>query len=87
MKEFHRYFRRVFGSLAQGPAAIIARQGDEVVFTCDALGLRPIWFGSTEKEYFASSERGGSTRGDELRSSTAGARREDGIAAQSQSGC
>ena len=58
MKEFHRYFRRAFGSLAQGPAAIIARQGDEVVFTCDALGLRPIWFGSTEKEYFASSEKG-----------------------------
>ncbi|MCI0660664.1 MAG: glutamate synthase-related protein [Acidobacteria bacterium] len=58
MKAFHRYFRRVFGSLAQGPAAIIAREGDEVVFSCDALGLRPLWFGVTEKEYFASSEKG-----------------------------
>jgi len=58
MKAFHRYFRRAFGSLAQGPAAIIAREGDEVVFSCDALGLRPLWFGETEKEYFASSEKG-----------------------------
>src|SRR5262245_38492105 len=58
MKTFHRYFRRAFGSLSQGPAAIIAREGDEVVFSCDALGLRPLWFGVTEKEYFASSEKG-----------------------------
>jgi glutamate synthase (NADPH/NADH) large chain len=58
MRDFHRYFRRSFGSLAQGPAAIIAREGDEVVFSCDALGLRPLWFGVTEKEYFASSEKG-----------------------------
>ena len=58
MKAFHRYFRRAFGSLAQGPAAIIAREGDEIVFSCDALGLRPLWFGMTDKEYFASSEKG-----------------------------
>ncbi len=58
MKMFQRYFRRAFGSLAQGPAAIIAREGDEIVFSCDALGLRPLWFGTTEKEYFASSEKG-----------------------------
>jgi glutamate synthase (NADPH) large chain len=58
LKPFHRYFRRAFGSMAQGPAAIIAREGDEIVFSCDALGLRPIWFGVTEKEYFASSEKG-----------------------------
>jgi glutamate synthase (NADPH/NADH) large chain len=58
MKAFHRYFRRAFGSMAQGPAAIIAREGDEIVFSCDALGLRPLWFGVTDKEYFASSEKG-----------------------------
>ncbi len=58
MKSFHRYFKRALGSLAQGPAAIIAREGDEIVFSCDALGLRPLWFGVTEKEYFASSEKG-----------------------------
>lgn len=57
-RAFHRYFRRAFGSMAQGPAAIIAREGDEVVFSCDALGLRPLWFGITEKEFFASSEKG-----------------------------
>lgn len=58
MKLFHRYFRRAFGSMAQGPAAIIAREGDEIVFSCDALGLRPLWFGVTDKEFFASSEKG-----------------------------
>jgi glutamate synthase (NADPH/NADH) large chain len=58
MKSFHRYFRRAFGSMAQGPAAIIAREGDEIVFSCDALGLRPLWFGVTDKEFFASSIRG-----------------------------
>ncbi len=46
------------GPLAQGPAAIIARQGNECVFSVDALGLRPLWFGETEKEFFWSSERG-----------------------------
>ena len=53
----YRYFRRAFGVLAQGPAAIIARQGDELAFSVDALGLRPLWFGETEKEIFASSEK------------------------------
>ncbi len=46
------------GPLAQGPAAIISREGDECVFSVDAMGLRPLWFGETEKEYFWSSERG-----------------------------
>lgn len=50
--------RAAGGPLAQGPAAIIARSGTECVFSVDALGLRPLWFGETEKEYFWSSERG-----------------------------
>ncbi|MFN8378652.1 MAG: glutamate synthase-related protein [Anaerolineae bacterium] len=50
--------RRAFGPFAQGPAAVAARVGDQCVFSVDALGLRPLWFGETEKEYFASSERG-----------------------------
>jgi glutamate synthase (NADPH/NADH) large chain len=58
LQELYRYWRRAFGAHAQGPAAIIARQADEVVFSSDALGLRPLWFGETEKEYFASSEKG-----------------------------
>src|SRR5690606_28162719 len=31
---------------------------DLCVFSVDALGLRPLWFGETEKEYFVTSERG-----------------------------
>jgi glutamate synthase (NADPH/NADH) large chain len=50
--------RRAFGPFAQGPAAVAARMGDQCVFSVDALGLRPLWFGETEKEYFAASERG-----------------------------
>jgi glutamate synthase (NADPH/NADH) large chain len=50
--------RQAFGHFAQGPAAVAARMGNLLVFSVDALGLRPLWFGETEKEYFASSERG-----------------------------
>ena len=58
LASFYTGYRRCFGSFAQGPVAVIARQGDEMVFSCDALGLRPLWFGETEKEFFASSEKG-----------------------------
>ncbi|PYS81297.1 MAG: glutamate synthase [Acidobacteria bacterium] len=58
LQQLYRYWRRAFGALAQGPAAIIARQADEIVFSSDALGLRPLWCGETEKEFFASSEKG-----------------------------
>ncbi len=47
-----------FGNLGQGPAGIIARHGDEAIIGSDALALRPVWFGETEKEYYATSERG-----------------------------
>ncbi|HEX2620355.1 MAG TPA: glutamate synthase central domain-containing protein, partial [Phototrophicaceae bacterium] len=50
--------RRAFGPFAQGPAAVVARLDDLCVFSVDALGLRPLWLGETEKEYFATSERG-----------------------------
>ncbi|MBC8172216.1 MAG: glutamate synthase, partial [Anaerolineae bacterium] len=50
--------RRSFGPFAQGPAAVVARLGDLCVFSVDALGLRPLWLGETEKEFFATSERG-----------------------------
>lgn len=59
--EIHRMYehlRRTFGPFAQGPAGVVARLGDLCVFSVDALGLRPLWFGETEKEYFVSSERG-----------------------------
>lgn len=56
--EMYENIRRSFGPFAQGPAAVAARVGDQCVFSVDALGLRPLWFGETEKEYFATSERG-----------------------------
>jgi glutamate synthase (NADPH/NADH) large chain len=58
LQVIYRYYRQAFGPFAQGPAAIISRYGDECVFSVDALGLRPLWFGDTEKEYFFSSEKG-----------------------------
>ena len=54
----YRFFRRFFPASAQGPAAIIARAGEQMVFSVDAMGLRPLWFGETEREYFISSEVG-----------------------------
>jgi len=51
-------FRRFLAASAQGPAAVIARSGESCVLSVDALGLRPLWFGETEEEYFASSELG-----------------------------
>ena len=59
--EIHTMYEQMrfsFGPFAQGPSAVVARLGDLAVFSVDALGLRPLWFGETEKEYFASSERG-----------------------------
>ena len=58
LQSVYKYYRQAFGPFAQGPAGIISRQGDECVFSVDALGLRPLWFGDTEKEYFFSSEKG-----------------------------
>lgn len=58
LQNMYIHNRKMMGMMAQGPAAIIARQGDEIVFSVDALGLRPLWFGETDKEYFASSEKG-----------------------------
>jgi glutamate synthase (NADPH/NADH) large chain len=58
MRRFYQYYRQAWGPFAQGPAAIVARYGDECAVSVDALGLRPLWFGETEKDYFFSSEKG-----------------------------
>lgn len=58
LQQVYTYYRSAFGPLAQGPAAIIARHGDLCIGSVDALGLRPLWFGQTEKECFFSSEKG-----------------------------
>ncbi|MDQ7025959.1 MAG: glutamate synthase-related protein [Anaerolineae bacterium] len=58
IKSMYDTIRQSWGHFAQGPAAVAARLGNQLVFSVDALGLRPLWFGETEKEFFASSERG-----------------------------
>lgn len=58
ISQMYDEIRQALGHFAQGPAAVAARLGDQLVFSVDSLGLRPLWFGETEKEYFASSERG-----------------------------
>jgi glutamate synthase (NADPH/NADH) large chain len=57
-RAMYTFFRRFFASSAQGPAAVISRYADTCVFSVDAMGLRPLWFGETEREYFISSEMG-----------------------------
>ena len=57
-KSMYFLYRRFLGPLAQGPAAIIARYGNEAVFSVDALGLRPLWTFETESTLYFSSERG-----------------------------
>jgi glutamate synthase (NADPH/NADH) large chain len=49
--------RDALGPVAQGPAAIVARHGDEVVCSLDALGLRPLWFVPARDAYWVTSER------------------------------
>ncbi len=58
LQTFYHYYRRAFGPFCQGPAAIVARYGDTCMGSVDALGLRPLWYGETEKECFFSSEKG-----------------------------
>ena len=52
------YLHQAMGPFAQGPVALIARHGDECVFSADALGLRPLWQVETEDDYVFSSEPG-----------------------------
>jgi glutamate synthase (NADPH) large chain len=58
LQDTYMGLRQSLGPLAQGPAALVLRHGNECCFSVDALGLRPLWFGETEKEFFWSSERG-----------------------------
>ena len=58
LQAMYGWFRRFLTASAQGPAAIIARHRDLCVFSVDAMGLRPLWVGETDRELFASSELG-----------------------------
>ena len=55
---FFMYLREAMGPFAQGPVALIARHGDECVFSADALGLRPLWRVETADDFIFSSEPG-----------------------------
>jgi glutamate synthase (NADPH/NADH) large chain len=54
----YRRYRMGWGPFAQGPAGLVTRFGEECVFSVDAMGLRPLWMGETEKDYYFSSEHG-----------------------------
>ena len=58
LREIYTHLGQAYGPFAQGPAAIGARYGDTAICSLDTLGLRPLWFSETEKEYIFSSERG-----------------------------
>ncbi len=58
LRDFYVRLTQAFGPFAQGPAAIAARYGDMAICSLDTLGLRPLWFSETEKEFIFSSERG-----------------------------
>ena len=58
LHRFYMYLRQTMGPFAQGPVALIARHGDECVFSADALGLRPLWQVETTDDYVFSSEPG-----------------------------
>ena len=58
LQDMYMLLRQMWGPFSQGPVAVVTRFGDECVFSVDALGLRPLWFGETEKDFFFSSEKG-----------------------------
>jgi glutamate synthase (NADPH) large chain len=58
LRSFYMYLRQTLGPFAQGPVALIARHGDECVFSADALGLRPLWRLETPRDFIFSSEPG-----------------------------
>jgi glutamate synthase (NADPH) large chain len=58
LRGFYMYLRQAFGPFAQGPVALLARHGDECVFSVDALGLRPLWQMETPDSWVFSSEPG-----------------------------
>jgi glutamate synthase (NADPH/NADH) large chain len=55
---FYMYLHQAMGPFSQGPVALIARHGDECVFSADAMGLRPLWKVETATDFVFSSEPG-----------------------------
>lgn len=57
-RSVYEHIRWFFPPSAQGPAAIVARSADTCLGSVDAMGLRPLWFGESDDEFFLSSEKG-----------------------------
>ncbi len=58
LQDLYMYLRQSWGPFAQGPAGLAARYADEMVFSVDAMGLRPLWMVETEDALIFSSEQG-----------------------------
>ena len=58
LRDLYHLYRWFFPCSAQGPAAVLARHHNICVGSVDALGLRPLWFGESDYDYFLSSEKG-----------------------------
>ncbi|MEW6429761.1 MAG: glutamate synthase-related protein [Thermodesulfobacteriota bacterium] len=58
LQRLYSFYRWFFPSSAQGPAAVVARYGNVCLGSVDALGLRPLWFGESDYNFFLSSEKG-----------------------------
>ncbi|MEW6582887.1 MAG: glutamate synthase-related protein, partial [Actinomycetota bacterium] len=58
LQDLYVHYREALGPYAQGPVALATRAGDEMVFSVDALGLRPLWWIETDTLWAVSSEPG-----------------------------
>lgn len=58
LQRMYGMYRWFFQPSAQGPAAVVSRFGETCMGSVDALGLRPLWFGESDYDYFLSSEKG-----------------------------
>jgi glutamate synthase (NADPH/NADH) large chain len=58
IRQVYDFYRWFFPCSAQGPAAVLTRCGDVCLGSVDAMGLRPLWFGESDYNYFLSSEKG-----------------------------
>lgn len=58
LQDLYVHYREALGPYAQGPVALAARAADEMVFSVDAMGLRPLWWIETADLYVVSSEPG-----------------------------
>ena len=58
LQDLYVHYREALGPYAQGPVALASRAADEMVFSVDAMGLRPLWWIETDELYVVSSEPG-----------------------------